>query len=91
MQQTQKVLWIVLSLLFLDFGIFGTPEKMTQDAMDVCLQVLKESDKINFDSYCVRNSVLVISQITFPDCCSHFFAITFLETGAYGKVERGTV
>ena len=29
--------------------------------MDICLLVLKESSKSKFDSYSVRNSVLIIS------------------------------
>ena len=35
-------------------------EKMAGEAMDVCLRVLKESNKSRFDSYSVRNSVLNI-------------------------------
>ena len=47
--------------------------------MDVCLQILKKSNKRKFDSYSVRNSVLIISHITFPDCCMHVFSdLTFL-------------
>ena len=42
--------------------------------MDICLQVLKESNKSRFDSYRVRNSVLIISHITFLDCRVHIFA-----------------
>ena len=41
---------------------------MAREAMDVCLRVLKESNKSRFDSYSVRNSVLIISHITFRDC-----------------------
>ena len=41
--------------------------------MDVCLRVLKESNKSRFDSYSVRNSVLIISHITFWDCRVHIF------------------
>ena len=37
---------------------------MPQQAMDVCLRVLKESNKSRFDSYNIRNSVLSISHIT---------------------------
>ena len=48
-------------------------ERMAQEAMDVCLRELKESNKSRFDSYSVRNSVLIISHITFRDCCVHFF------------------
>ena len=39
--------------------------------MDVCLRVLKESNKRRFDSYSVRNIVLVISHITFWDYRVH--------------------
>ena len=41
--------------------------------MDICLQVLKESNKSRFDGYCVRNSVLIISHVTFRDCRVHIF------------------
>ena len=42
--------------------------KFTGEAMDLCLRVLKESNKSRFDSYSVRKSVLIISHITFRDC-----------------------
>ena len=42
--------------------------------MDICLRVLKESNKSRFDSYSVRNSVLLISHITFRDCRVHIFS-----------------
>ena len=42
--------------------------------MDVCLRVLKESNKRSFDSYSVWNSVLIISHITFQDRRMHIFA-----------------
>ena len=44
--------------------------------MDLCLKVLKESNKTKFDSYSVRNSVLIISHITFQDCRVHIFLRT---------------
>ena len=47
---------------------------MAREAMDVCLRVLKESNKSRFDSYSVRNSVLIISHITFRDCRQHIFS-----------------
>ena len=47
---------------------------MAREAMDLCLQVLKESSKRRFDSYSVRNSVLIISHITFRDCRLHTFS-----------------
>ena len=42
--------------------------------VDLCLRVLKESSKSRFDSYSVRNSVLIISHITFRDCRVHIFS-----------------
>ena len=42
--------------------------------MDVCFRVLKERNKSRFDSYSVRNSVLIISHITFRDCRVHIFS-----------------
>ena len=49
-------------------------ERMAGEAMDICLWVLKESNKSRFDSYSVRNSVLIISHITFRDCRVHIFS-----------------
>jgi len=49
-------------------------ERMTREAMGVCLRVLKESNKRIFDSYSTRNIVLIISNITFRDCRVHIFA-----------------
>ena len=45
--------------------------------MGVCLRVLKESNKSRFDIYSVRsnrNSLLIISHITFRDCRVHMFS-----------------
>ena len=61
------VLWVVLSSLFSSKKI----ERMVREAIDVCLQVLKESNKSRFDSDSVRNNVLIISHITFGDCCAY--------------------
>ena len=49
--------------------------------MDVCLRLLKESNKSRFDSYSVRNSVLIISHIilTFGITLCAFFPTAFLE------------
>ena len=49
-------------------------ERMAREAMDICLRVLKESNKSRFDSYQVRNSVLIISHITFRNCRAHIFS-----------------
>ena len=42
--------------------------------MDICLQVLKESNKSRFDSHKVSNSVLIISHITCGDCRVDIFS-----------------
>ena len=46
-------------------------ERMAREAMDVCLRVLKESNKSRFDRYSVRSSILIISHITFRDSPAH--------------------
>ena len=46
---------------------------MAQEAMDLCLRVQKESNKSKFDSYSVRNSVLIITHITVRFCRVHIF------------------
>ena len=47
---------------------------MAQEAVDVCLRVLKESNKKKFDSYSVKNTVFIIPHITFRDCRVHILA-----------------
>ena len=49
-------------------------ERLAQEAMDVCLRVLEESNKSRFYSYSLRNSVLIISHITFRDCRLRIFS-----------------
>ena len=60
---------------------------MAREAMNVCLRVLKKSNKSRFDSYSVRNSVLIISHITFWDCLVHVFPTTFLEIAVYTRLD----
>ena len=48
---------------------------MAREAMDVCLRVLKESNKSKFESYSVINSVSNISHI-FRDCRVYIFPDT---------------
>ena len=53
---------------------------MAREAMDIGLRVLKESNKLSrFYSYNVKNSVLIVSHITFRDFRVHIFPTTFLE------------
>ena len=49
-------------------------QRMAREAMDVCLRVLKESNKSRFYSYSVEESALIISHITFRDCRVHSFS-----------------
>ena len=51
--------------------------------MDVCLRVLKESNKRRFDTYSVWNSVLIISHITFRDRRVHIFADNLSRRAVY--------
>ena len=48
-------------------------ERMAREAVDICLRVVKESNKSRFESYSFRNTVLIISLITFRECCMHIF------------------
>ena len=49
-------------------------ERMAREAIDVCLRMLKESNNKKFDSYSVRNNVLIISHVTFRDCRVHILS-----------------
>ena len=49
-------------------------QRIAREDKDVCLRVLKESNKSRFDSYSVRKSALIISHITFWDCHVHSFS-----------------
>ena len=68
----RKVLWVVSNSLF-----SKKFERMTREAMDICLRVLKESTKSRFDSYSVRKCALMISHVTFRDCRLHIFSDNF--------------
>ena len=55
---------------------------MAQESMDLCLRVLKESNKSRFDSYSLGNSVSYpILPFGFVACT--FFATNFLEIAVY--------
>ena len=58
--------------------------------MDVCLRVLKKSNKSRLDGYSVRlrNSVLIRSHVTFRDYRFHIFPTTFLEIAVYKITKR---
>ena len=57
--------------------------------MDICLRVLKESNKSRFDSNSVRNSVLNISHITFRNCCVHIFSDNFSRNSCILRPQDG--
>ena len=62
-----KALWVVLSAMSLHKF-----ERMVREAVDICLWVLKESNKSRFNTYSVGNS-------TSRDCRVHIFPTAFLE------------
>ena len=62
-------------------------KRTAREAMDVCLRVLKESNKSRFDSYSVRNSVLIISHITFWDCRVHIFSDNLSRNSCMRKIK----
>ena len=74
-RQCRRVLWVILRSLFFK----ESRDRMAREAVDICLRVLKESNKGRFDSYKVRTEWLIISHITFRDCRVHIFPTTFLE------------
>ena len=47
---------------------------------------LKESKKGGFDSYTARNTVLIISCITFRHCREQIVPTTFLETAVFACI-----
>ena len=63
-QQLRKVLWVVFEFIVFQGNLKEWQEKW----------VLKESNKSRFDSYSVRNNVLILSHITLRDCRVHSFS-----------------
>ena len=58
---------------------------MAQEATDICLRVVKGSNKSKFDSYSVRNS---ISHITLWDSRVHTFSDNLLKPAVYVNTPR---
>ena len=61
---------------------------MALEAMDVCLRVLKESNKSRFDGYSVRNCVLIISHVTFRDYRVHIFSDNLFRNSCIKRSRR---
>ena len=60
-------------------------DRMAREAVDICLRMLKGSNKSRFDSYSVRNSELIVSHTVLPFgivACT-FFPTTALEVAIY--------
>ena len=68
-QQSRKVLWVVLSSLFFN-DIWKNDER---GHGRVFASAKGKQQNYKFDSYSVRNSVLIISHIIFRDCRVHIF------------------
>ena len=83
-RQSRKVLWVVLSSPLIT--VQKNLKEWHERPRTVCLQVLKKSNKSRFDSYSVRNSVMITSHISLRDCRvrAHFFQrLSFLETAVF--------
>ena len=52
------------------------------------LLMLKESNNRRFDSYRVRNNVLIISHITFGDCREHIFSVNLSRNSCVDMLAR---
>ena len=59
-------------------------ERMTREATDICLWVLKESNIIVADNY--SRQEVIAAHITFRDCRVHIFPTTFLEMAVYRAI-----
>ena len=68
-RQSQMLLWV-----FRVHCSSKTFERMTREATEIRLRVLEESNKSRFDSYSVRNCILIICHITCRDCHVHIFS-----------------
>ena len=75
-RQSRKVLWVVLSSPLIT--VQKNLKEWHERPRTVCLQVLKKSNKSRFDSYSVRNSVMITSHISLRDCRVHIFSKDFL-------------
>ena len=63
--------------------VLQTNLRMEQEAMDVCLLLLKENNKSRFDSFSVRNSVFIIPILPFGIVACTFFPTTFLKIAVW--------
>ena len=61
---------------------------MALEAMDVCLRVLKESNKSRLDGYSVRNCVLIKSHVTFRDYRVHIFCDNLFRNSCIKRSRR---
>ena len=68
-------------------------KRIAQEVTDLCLRVLKESNKSSFDSYSVRNSVYIdhIPCLPFGIAACTFFPTTFLEIAVYALLTKRKV
>ena len=68
-RQSRKVFWVVLSLLFFK----EIWKNVTRSYRGLMFASAKGNNKSRFDSYSVRNSVLIICHITCRECQVEFF------------------
>ena len=81
-RQPRKALWVVLSSLF-----FKEIWKNWHERPWKCVfECYRKATKVRSTAKVVRNSVSIISHITFRDCRVHIFPTTFLEIAVYGDM-----
>ena len=72
MRQSRKELWVVLS----SHCSSKKADRMAREAMDICLRVLKKSNKVG--STATKSGtvqcILIISHVTFRDSRVHIFS-----------------
>ena len=78
---SRKVLWVVLNHCFAKKF-----ERMTREAMDVCLRVLNESSKRSFDSYFIMSDPILPFGIV---ACALFFDNLSLNSCIQKVTNRG--
>ena len=58
-------------------------KELARKAMKMCLRVLTERNKVGSTATVVRNSISIISHITFRDCRVHIFSDNLFEIAVY--------
>ena len=66
--------------------LYRNLKELVGKAVEMCLRVLKESNKSRFDRYS-RQKQCIDSHITFRGCRVHIFPTAFLEIAVYTVIQ----